>query len=278
MEIDLREIQALHARYAAEPVVIDLEAQVRALPAPVMLIEHASPAYWPSLRGFWDARGRIGRGALMAVGGTVLCAAMGMGVARGWERLHSGPGRAASAVAAPTPAATASLASTTPVQGADRSASAAQPPSTASRVAGMASLDIAILTREPSARSGQPQVAPTPPLSPAAADAQRALASPIRQRAAASLPSSAVQVAMPGPEATAVATVQIAASSSAEHTLIDARAEAQHKAHVAAGRSEAEIHRAAPRHLAAQHKTASASDTAKPAAAPAQRAGDVQLF
>ncbi|CAG9254918.1 conserved hypothetical protein [Paraburkholderia unamae] len=277
MEIDLREIQALHARYAAEPVVIDLEAQVRALPAPVMLIEHESPAYWPSLRGFWDARGRIGRGALMAVGGTVLCAAMGMGVARGWERLHSGPGRAASAVA-PAPIAMASRASRTPVQGADRSASAAQPPSTASRVAGMASLDIATLTREPPARSGQPQVAPTPPLSPAAADAQRALASPIRQRAAASLPSSAAQVAMPGPEATAVATVQIAASSAAEHTLIDARAEAQHKARVAAGRSEAAIHRAAPRHLAAQHETVSASDTAKPAAAPAQRAGDVQLF
>lgn len=125
MEIDLREIQALHARYAAEPVVIDLEAQVRALPAPVLLLEHESSAYWPSLRGFWDARRRIGRGALMAVGGTVLCAAMGMGVARGWERLHSGPGRAASAVVAPAPIAMASRASTTPVQGADRSASAA---------------------------------------------------------------------------------------------------------------------------------------------------------
>ena len=60
MQIDLREIEALHARYAREPVVIDLENQIRAIPAPLLL--SCKPASRPTLaRRAWNARWKIGR-------------------------------------------------------------------------------------------------------------------------------------------------------------------------------------------------------------------------
>lgn len=89
MEIDLREIQALHARYARETVVIDLEGLVRALPAPRLLTQQPAERLKP-LRRLWNGRSRIARHGLMMVAAACVCASLGMGAARLRAAVHGG--------------------------------------------------------------------------------------------------------------------------------------------------------------------------------------------
>ncbi|WP_156773597.1 hypothetical protein [Paraburkholderia tropica] len=278
MEIDLREIQALHARYAREPVVIDLEAQLRARPAPLLLAHDPSVATSP-LRRAWQARASVGRGALMVVGGTFLCGAIGMGAAKLYGSI-SHPARATShATADATPAPAAPRKSE-----ASASANSSAAPLTADDFnhggrpgAALAAVDPASLMRQQP--SGAP-VAPGPIAAPTVADsyAARAAASPIRQGRTQQLevqvaPAAAGQSSPASQQPQTTAQAAPAAPTATIQPEVTPTAPAAHP-----------IHHAPRRHAsAAREAQQTAADTkaadAKPVEAkPAGRAGDVQLF
>jgi hypothetical protein len=287
MEIDLREIQALHARYAREPVVIDLEAQMRARPAPLLL------AHDPNVKTFgasplhrvWKARGTLGRGALMIVGGTALSAAIGMGAARLWATLHSDHAATTQMASSQHAAEQSSLqAGNGPEVGQDTSSDETARPLTSqdlgtpSRATGaLASIDPSALLRQ--APSAAPQGAAP---SPAATDEQKAIASPLRQHvlerlAQASAPSVApMHIAPPAAPATAV-TAAPAATVQASPAAAKSPEPAATEQLAAASRPQP----AAPTRHAIRHRTPVAQQpaaTAEPKTAPAPRGGDVQLF
>jgi len=269
MQIDLREIQALHARYAREPVVIDLENQIRAIPAP-LLLSHEPTSRPAALRRAWNARWQIGRVSLTVIGGTVVCAALGMGAACLWPTAHN-----RTTTTPPVPAARPA----SPQSDAPLSASAppgaaqplnSQPLETGPRgTPGLAVVDPTALIQD----QGSLRAPGTAPVQPAATtDEQKAIASPIRQRAITGASPAAVATVAP------VATV---AASTPQAAPVEATAHASAASQASASQSPA--HRPV-RHLVHLHpatpKDASpaAADAQKSAAAPAQRNGDVQLF
>ena len=272
MEIDLREIQALHARYAREPVVIDLENQIRAIPAP-LLLSHEPTSGPTRLRRAWNSRWQIGRVSLTVIGGTVVCAALGMGAARLWPTPHSRaintpPVPAATpaspqsdaSLSAPTPSATAQPLNSQALESSSRSA-----PS-------LAVVDSSALTQD----HGNPRVPGTAPVQPAATtDEQKAIASPIRQRAITGASAAAVANVAP------VAPVATVAASTPQAASVEPTAHAGAASQAPA--TEPQTHRGV-RHLVHLHPTSpkdgqpSTADAQKSAAAPAPRNGDVQLF
>lgn len=184
MEIDLREIQDLHARYARVPVTIDLEAQVRSRPAPLLLAHDA--ALRPSgVRRVWDARGKMGRSALMVIGGTVVCAAIGMGAAKLYASTRSAPHIQPQHAGAAGPAAstvTPGPASVSPASDANALTQGDFERSSA-RASGLTAVDPSELTHHAAtlASTSSSRAGPTPTATVAATDEQRAAASPIRQ-------------------------------------------------------------------------------------------------
>ncbi|WP_321788257.1 hypothetical protein [Paraburkholderia sp. J94] len=286
MEIDLREIQALHARYAREPVVIDLEAQLRARPAPLLLAHDPSVAPSP-LRRAWQARASVGRGALMVVGGTFLCGAIGMGAAKLYGSI-SHPALATSHAAADaTPAPAAPRTSE-----ASASANSSAAPLTADDFnhggrpgAALAAVDPASLMRQQP--SGAP-VAPGPIAAPTVADsyAARAAASPIRQgrtqqlevqaAPAAAGQSSPLTTRAPSPasqQPQTTAQVAPAAPPATNQPEVTPTAPAAHAIHHAPRRHASAAREAQP--TAADTKAADANPVETK---PAGRGGDVQLF
>ncbi|MEM5314184.1 hypothetical protein [Paraburkholderia sp. JHI869] len=260
MEIDLREVQALHARYTRENFVIDLENQVKALPAP-LLIAHEPAASGSPLRRAWIARWKIGRTALMVAGGAAVCGALGMGAARLLPLLHSV--RPHPVVAHDVQAPPATRADSSP----EASSTTASPPALTSQelptggghANWSAAVDSsAVLRQAPLSR----EAAAAGSASPAGAqDEQRALTSPLRQHVTQA----------PQPQANAPATAKPATVATA------AVAPSQPK-------EDQPAPRPAVRHVARTHisptrpEQPASNESAKPAAAPAQRNGDVQLF
>jgi len=270
MQIDLREIQALHARYAREPVVIDLENQIRALPAP-LLLSHEPTSRPAALRRAWNARWQIGRFSLTVIGVTVVCAALGMGAARLWPTQHN-----RTTTTPPAPAARpASPESDAPLSAPTAIAAArplnSQPLETSPRgTPGLAVVDPTALIQE----QGSLRAPGTAPVQPAApTDEQKAIASPIRQRAITGASAAAVV-------ATDATVVNVAASAP-QAAPVEPTAHASAASQAAAPQSQA--HKAV-RHLVRLHPTTpkdgppAPADTQKSAAAPAQRNSDVQLF
>ncbi|MFT0173425.1 hypothetical protein ACLKMY_31265 [Paraburkholderia mimosarum] len=271
MEIDLREIQALHARYAREPVVIDLENQIRAMPAP-LLLSHAPTSRPTGLRRAWNARWQIGRVSLTVIGGTVVCAALGMGAARLWPTPHS---RAINTP--PVPAATpaspqsdASLSASTPsatAQPLNSQALETSPRGTP----GLAAVDPSALIQD----HGSPRAPGTAAPQPAATtDEQKAIVSPIPQRAITGASAAAVASVAP------VAPVAAVAASTPQAASVEPTAHASAASQAPA--SQPEAHRPV-RHLVHLHPVTPrdvppVADAQKSAAAPAPRNGDVQLF
>lgn len=244
MEIDLREIQALHARYAREPVVIDLEAQVRARPAP-LLLAHGPAGTTSSLRRIWATQASVGRGALMVIGSAAACAAIGMGTAKLYEALERTPAPHTQTLRpvadAPAPPATDTLPAATQTH----ALTAQDFGAPASRGAGLASVDYAALMRQeiPATPQGGERTTRV-------ADEQLAAAPPKPQQTSQS--------------------------------ITDANAPVQTDAPAAAAQPARLIHHVAPRRAApardAQRAPAKAKPAdAKPAAATAH-GGDVQLF
>jgi hypothetical protein len=203
VEIDLREIQALHARYARESVVIDLENQIRAMPAP-LLLSHRPPASPTTLRRVCNARWQIGRVSLMVVAGTTVCAALGMGAARLWPTMHASPTAQFTAqtaapaspllaveATAPAPARVVPPLTTQALDGSSHGAS------------GLAAIDPAALIRD---TQRSVVIDPTPAQRAATTtDEQKAIASPIHQRVTVrgTAPAQPSHVAAPAPESNA---------------------------------------------------------------------------
>jgi hypothetical protein len=298
MEIDLREIQALHARYAREPVVIDLESLVRARPAPLLLahdpnIKSATASPW---RRAWDARGNVGRGALMVVGGTVLSAAIGMGAAAAWSKIHEH--RAASVSTPPVQAITAAAVgqtATTDDVADGAPASAVRPltsqdlgaPST--RAAALSSVDPAALLRSatPAAAANTNQA--DAGRAAASSDEQRAIASPLRQhilgRASQNGPTPVAPMHIPPAGTTEPAQVPAAPAKAVEQSTQAPPAPAAPTSVTQAASPErtqapAPVHRVARHRAPAPQQTGSSTDVKSAPAAPSapQHGGDVQLF
>ncbi|WP_321936172.1 hypothetical protein [Paraburkholderia sp. J8-2] len=254
MEIDLREVQALHARYAREHFVIDLENQVKALPAP-LLIAHEPAVSASAVRKAWKARWRLGRAALMIAGGAAVCGALGMGAARLLPLMHGD--RPVSRDAQGTHAAR-------PASSPEASTPVASPPALTSqdlltgsgRANWSAAVDSAAVLHQ------APQSQATASAKPAATpDEQQALTSPARQHVtqAPQAQEAAATAAKPAPVTTATAT-----PSQPKEDQPTPRPAVRHlsRAHVSPTRTE----------------QAANNESAKPATAPAQRNGDVQLF
>ena len=101
--MDIREIQALHAKYTAHPVVIDISSHTAAmasLPAPARALPFVSRG-----RSFANMLSRAGRPAMIAIAVGVVAAAGGMSAARIWQAMHEtalvGPRIHTSTLAAP---------------------------------------------------------------------------------------------------------------------------------------------------------------------------------
>src|SRR5260370_1105109 len=93
--MDLREIQALHAQYASQPVTIDIAAQVAAMPA------LPAPEYEPTARRFAALRAqatKFGRPTLIVVAIAAVAGLAGTGAATLWQSMRH-PGAAIPAVA-----------------------------------------------------------------------------------------------------------------------------------------------------------------------------------
>ncbi|MCX5545420.1 hypothetical protein M3A49_39360 [Paraburkholderia sp. CNPSo 3076] len=271
MDIDLREIQALHARFAREPVVIDLEAQVLSRPAPLLLAHNPVSTTSP-LRRVWRRRASVGRGALMAVGGTVLCAATGMGIAKLYGVVRSGQPAAVHVVptvTAATPAAASGAQAATPP--ASTALTSDDFDRSSARGNALSAVDPASLVR---------QTAPGVAVAVAAAaagrsvnDDVRAAASPIQQRRiqqtaapAGAQPTPAPAAADAKPQPQAAVTANAGTAVTPQQDSVSPPSQAARPTH----------HTARRRVTPARETPPSAAD-AKPVP-PAARGGDVQLF
>ena len=260
MEIDLREVQALHARYARENFVIDLESQVKALPAP-LLLEHEPAASGSSFRRAWTARWRIGRAALMIVGGAAICGALGMGTARLLPLMRSNrPHADAAHDAEGSPATRAGSSPDASSPSASPSALTSQDLLTeGGRANWSAAADTAAVLRlAPQSREAAATSSANPGGVP---DEQKALTSPLRQHVTPA----------PQPQANAPAAVKAAPVATA------VAGPSQQK-------EDQPVPRPVVRHLRPPHispartEEPTNNESAKPPAAPVQRNADVQLF
>ncbi len=201
--MDIREIQALHAQYSSQPVVIDINSHVRALPAP----DRQESARKRVTARLSAASGKLGRPAAIVLAVVAGAGLTGISVAKLWHALH--PSQAIAHVErtttnfATTPSAPAA-ASTPPgfrrkLTGADFDAPSDRAPTATSRDNGQAPH-----TGEASG-STAPANATT---SAAATDLEKAAASPIRaaraapSQAAAQQQGAALQSASPPPPTT----------------------------------------------------------------------------
>lgn len=83
--MDIREIQALHAQYSSQPVVIDINSHMRALPAPD---RHEPPRPLMSARLASTGR-RFARRAAIVVALSLGAAVAGVCTAKLWRSLHA---------------------------------------------------------------------------------------------------------------------------------------------------------------------------------------------
>jgi len=273
--MDIREIQALHAQYTAQPVIIDLSSHTAAmpmLPAP----ERSASGLLPP-RALLSKMRSAGRPALLALAIAAIAGAGGVSAARIWQAMHATahvphdaqtPGRPAPAVA-PQPAS------------ADRPVNAAPP-----RPLTSGDLDTALTSGRTPLSHVDPKAltAPTPVVVAPAHDSQpaavtQAAASPIRATrapAAAAQPPQASE-----PDATQPAQRQDPALTTrvAANTASNPASQAESVQPAATRPALRPIHHIKPHREPAPSVAhdAPAAPAAQPTA-PAAKSGDVQLF
>ncbi|WP_454875551.1 hypothetical protein [Paraburkholderia xenovorans] len=274
--MDIREIQALHAQYTAQPVIIDLSSHTAAmpmLPAP----ERSASGLLPP-RALLSKMRSAGRPALLALAIAAIAGAGGVSAARIWQAMHATahvphdaqtPGRPASAVA-PQPAS------------ADMPVNAAPP-----RPLTSGDLDTALTGGRTPLSHVDPKAltAPTPVVVAPAHDSQpaavtQAAASPIRATrataAAAQTPPQASE-----PDATQPAQRQNPALTTrvAANTAPNPASQAESAQPAATRPALRPIHHIKP-HREPAPSVAHDAPAAPPAQpiAPAAKSGDVQLF
>ncbi len=271
--MDIREIQALHAQYSSQPVVIDINSHVRALPAP----DRQESARKRVTARLSSASRKLGRPAAIVLAVVAGAGLTGISVAKLWHALH--PPQAIAHVErttthfATTPSAPAA-ASTPPgsrrqLTGADFDEASDRAPTATSRHNGQARQ-----TGE-SSESTAPANAATPA---AAADLEKAAASPIR--AARAAPSqvagqqqaTALQSASPPPPTTSSTPV------TAQPTVQPAEQakRALHRIHRAPSRQRQEsVNTETP--ASTQHNEATKTEHSPKPSTPG-KTGDVPLF
>ena len=273
--MDIREIQALHAQYTAQPVIIDLSRHTAAMP--MLPAPEGSASGSLSARALMSKMRSAGRPALLALAIAAIAGAGGVSAARIWQAMHAAahvphdaqtPGRPAPAVV-PQPAS------------ADMPVDAAPP-----RPLTSGDLDTALTGGRTPLSHVDPKAltAPTPVVVAPAHDLQaaavtQAAASPIRathaMAAAAQTPPQASEpVATQPAQRKDPAAARVAASTAASP------ASQPESPQPAATRPALHpIHHIKPHREAAPSVTHDAP-TAPPAqpTAPAAKSGDVQLF
>ncbi|BEU28025.1 hypothetical protein PBP221_81650 (plasmid) [Paraburkholderia sp. 22B1P] len=289
--MDLREIQALHARYTAQPVIIDIASHTAAMPA--LPAPDAGPSARVRVLHLAGGVRKAGKPALIALAIAAVAAGGGMSVARIWRAMHE-------TVVAPTAAgasAAKQAAGSIPASGPDGEmpidANPARPltssdfdthrPGTQSA---LANVDAHSLV----AANSTPVVAQTLPTSRPATENVAAAASPIRapRQSTPVAPVSAVATPSPAAPTNPPATAEPQPRSlPAQPTGAAPSTTPIKSSATTAPEAPKPEPRAAlrPLHRATHHATAAASSDAAPdSAAPAQpkaqpaRSGDVQLF
>jgi hypothetical protein len=274
--MDIREIQALHAQYTAQPVIIDLSRHTAAMP---ML-----PAPERSARGSLSARALMskmrsaGRPALLALAIAAIAGAGGVSAARIWQAMHATahvPQDAHTSVR-PAPAVAQQPAS------ADMPVSAAPP-----RPLTSGDLDTALTGGRTPLSHVDPKAlsAPTPLVVAPARDSQpaavtQAAASPIRathaMAAAAQTPPQASEpvATQPAPRQDSAPATRVAASTAASPA-----SQAESAQPAAARPALRPIHHIKPHREPAPSVAHDAPAAPAPQpTAPAAKSGDVQLF
>ncbi|HDR8993159.1 MAG: hypothetical protein ACN6QT_06130 [Burkholderia contaminans] len=237
--MDIREIQALHAKYAAQPVVIDINGHVEAMPALPAPEGNRRRIALPRL----GRLKRLVRPIAIAVVAAALAAGGGVSAAKLWRALRAPSHaeltpQATTPAPLPAPAAASALTSTHPLTAADFAGSASAPTGT------LASVDSRSLT----ALQDPPSANPSPREPAAPSDLNKAATAPIRApRTAESAAASATTEPAPPPAA-------------------PPKAAPRH------------IRRSTARPHAAPAENTEPATPAPAAKAPAAKSGDVQLF
>lgn len=274
--MDIREIQALHAQYTAQPVTIDLSRHTAAmpmLPAP----ERSASGLLPA-RALMSKMRSAGRPALLALAIAAIAGAGGVSAARIWQAMHATahfphdaqtPGR-------PAPAAAQQPAS------ADMPVNAAPP-----RPLTSGDLDTALTGgRTPLSHvDSKALTAPMPVVVAPARDSQpaavtQAAASPIRAtHATAAAAQTPPQASEPGATQPARRQDPAPAARVAANTAANPASQAESEQPAATRPALRPIHHIKPHREAAPSVThdAPAAPPAQPTA-PAAKSGDVQLF
>ncbi|RQS12149.1 hypothetical protein [Burkholderia sp. Bp8998] len=248
--MDIREIQALHAQYAAQPVVIDINGHVEAMPALPAPEGSRSRIALPRLGRFK----RLVRPVAIAVATAALAAGGGVSAANLWRVLRV-PSHAEVTHEATTPAPRPASAAASALAG-PRSLTAADFAGSNSAPKGvLASVD----PRSMTARHDPPPTDTSPREQAAPSDLDKAAAAPIRAPRTAPVAQ------------TAAPTVASATTEPAPPPAAPPKAAPRH------------IHRATARpHAAPAENTEPAAPAPTPAPAPkapaAGKSGDVQLF
>ncbi|APA90375.1 hypothetical protein BJG93_32795 (plasmid) [Paraburkholderia sprentiae WSM5005] len=277
--MDLRQIQALHAQYSGQPVVIDITSHNAAMPA---LPAPEGGKFLRSHGGTLTAALRTARRpALIGVAVAALAGLAGMSAARVWHATHESfqpaPAAVAPASARASTAAQSTDDSTMPVN-----AAPAKPLTAgdfdmqkASGPSGLANVDARSLAMPPAAARIDPRTA-----AESTRPEQGAAASPIHAQRAAAAPQAPALTATPAPGQNAstptASPAPGAATAAPTAPAAPAPAEQSHASAKPALRPLHHITRHEP--AANEQPAAPATTTPTPSKAPAAKSGDVQLF
>jgi hypothetical protein len=266
--MDIRQIQALHAQYSQQPVIIDIAGHAAAMPA-LPAPDGAARRCW----GLHSLRTKLtaaSRPVMICVAIAALAGGGGISAAKIWRVMHAGVAASPAANASGAVARTAiaeeapiNAAPPRPLTNADFGAQTSPP----SALANVDARSLAI-----NAQRAAP-VAQKPETSGAAAPLTTAAASPIRAQHGAAPPQPAAVAVPPAAQATAVAPAAAPAPASA--TTADARSSA-----VSATSQRPALRplrRVMPHHPS--QTPAESAESAQPQPKTATpKGGDVQLF
>lgn len=278
--MDLKEIQALHAQYTAQPVIIDIASHTAAMPA-LPAPERGATAHVRAVELIGGLR-KAGKPAFIALAIAAVAAAGGMSIARIWHAMHETVATPTVAVA-PDAAKQASAPASEPTDERPIDVAPARPLTSNDFDAGKAATHSALSNVDTRTLAASASLSPVNLDAPVARPAEQnvAAASPIRaQRPATPVAPPTSAPASPPAQLTPTAT---AAAPVAQPASVPAKAAMTAPPQDAAKPETRPALR--PLHRITRHTAAPASNEASPeAAVPAQpkaqpgKSGDVQLF
>ncbi|MCA8022734.1 hypothetical protein [Burkholderia metallica] len=279
--MDIREIQALHAQYSSQPVVIDIDSHVRALPAPA---GHESTRK-RTIETLKSTYRRVGRPTAIVLALALGAGVAGVSAAKLWHAAHARqaavhvePAAAHSASAATAHAAAPAAASASASHDSKRPLTSADFAEPVDRTAADASRmeAQALQASQPKGPTVPPDRATPEPMT----DQEKVAASPIRPSRAASVPAAGKQSTATTPaDVTPTPSATVAQASTATAPAVAPTAQpkpAPHRAHRAAGRQRHEAASAEAPSPAVHTEPAKVENSPKPSTSA--KTGDVSLF